>query len=614
VLESRLTPTTLIVTTQADAVVDGDGKRSLREAITRANATDERDIIVLPAGVYSISDALGTAFEDGNASGDFDITRPLRIQGAGANSTVIDAANLDRVFDLLGKQIDVTFSDLTIRNGFAPDLPGGGIYTQGASLTLNRCVVQGNAAANGGGVYSISDAVTLNHSRVSDNVAAGSGGGIFALSSVTLNRSRVKDNRADEDGGGIHSGDGDVRLTQSVVSGNVAGRFGGGINADDDSNVTLTKCTVRTNTAGISGGGISVSAGLVTLTTSLVSDNVAKNDGGGILGNVTLDHSTVARNVAGDMGGGIAARGGQITLRNSLVATNVAKNGGGGIANTPLTGLVSLTASRVIGNVASDPTADGGGILVNVAPLTLSRSTVRGNRAGENGGGIYSHGQTSIDFSTVSENTAQFGGGIFADFNLALDRSALWGNRALVGGGLFLNAGTSTIANVTLSGNTASQGGGLFNNATVGLFHTTVTRNTAEFGGGVDNNIDGILKVKNTILAQNQATTGAAEGPDVYGTFTSLGRNLLGIVDGSSGFDASLRDQFGNSVTPLDPRLKPLADNGGPTLTHALRAGSPAIDAGDDDLGYPADQRGFDRYKDGDGDGTVSVDIGAFEK
>src|SRR5262245_8274244 len=174
VLESRLTPTTLIVTTHADVVDDGDGQRSLREAITRANATEELDIIVLPAGVYEIA-IPGVGVND-NATGDFDITRPLWIQGAGANSTFIDAANLDRVFQVGGD--DVTFSGVTIRNGFLPEGNGGGIFAGGGGLTLNHSIVKGDGAAQGGGIYSLGP-VTLNHSTVIDNVSAGSGGGIF---------------------------------------------------------------------------------------------------------------------------------------------------------------------------------------------------------------------------------------------------------------------------------------------------------------------------------------------------------------------------------------------------------------------------------------------------
>src|SRR5262245_21386509 len=98
-LEDRLTPTTIVVTTPADVVAAGDGKVSLREAITRANHTAGRDIITLSAGNYQIR--LPGTGEDNNASGDFDITNPVEIRGAGAASTFIDGASLDRVFHLI---------------------------------------------------------------------------------------------------------------------------------------------------------------------------------------------------------------------------------------------------------------------------------------------------------------------------------------------------------------------------------------------------------------------------------------------------------------------------------------------------------------------------------
>jgi hypothetical protein len=200
-----------------------------------------------------------------------------------------------------------------------------------------------------------------------------------------------------------------------------------------------------------------------------------------------------------------------------------------------------------------------------------------------------------------------------------MDRSLLHGNRASLGGGVLLNEFTSTslIHNVTLSGNTAtglSTGGGLFNNSILTLANVTVTRNAAVTGGGVFNG--GTVQVFNSIIAQNRGTAGAATGPDAFGTFTSLGHNLIGSTDGSSGWNPSVGDLLGNASAPLDARLGPLADNGGPTLTHALLPGSPAIDTCDPlrDAVPLTDQRGVVRPRDGDGNGSPLGDIGAFEK
>jgi hypothetical protein len=107
--------------------------------------------------------------------------------------------------------------------------------------------------------------------------------------------------------------------------------------------------------------------------------------------------------------------------------------------------------------------------------------------------------------------------------------------------------------------------------------------------------------------------SGAPGAPDVQGSFTSLGYNLIGRTDGSSGFTNGVNgDLAGSANAPLDPILGPLADNGGPTFTMALLHGSPALDAGSDALlqqpyNLKTDQRGFPRRS------GSHVDIGAFE-
>jgi hypothetical protein len=105
--------------------------------------------------------------------------------------------------------------------------------------------------------------------------------------------------------------------------------------------------------------------------------------------------------------------------------------------------------------------------------------------------------------------------------------------------------------------------------------------------------------------------------PDVSGTFFGMGprNNLIGDATGSTGFtDGVSGDIVGTSTNPIDPKLGPLANNGGRTKTHALKAGSLAIDRGDNANLLPTDQRGLPRKKDGNGDGIARVDIGAFER
>ena len=163
--------------------------------------------------------------------------------------------------------------------------------------------------------------------------------------------------------------------------------------------------------------------------------------------------------------------------------------------------------------------------------------------------------------------------------------------------------GDVMLTNATISGNSVSNeggfgvGGGINNQEALVLNATTITSNTAKEGGGFDGSFTGQITVKNTIVANNP-------GGDCVpflgvGSLMSEGHNL--DSDGSCGLTAA------GDLPNTDPKLGPLADNGGPTQTHALLAGSPAIDAGDDTTCPASDQRGFPRPQ-----GTA-CDIGAYE-
>ena len=208
----------------------------------------------------------------------------------------------------------------------------------------------------------------------------------------------------------------------------------------------------------------------------------------------------------------------------------------------------------------------------------------------------------AISGLTIKDGSSYYGGGIFNydGSTVNLSNNTVSGNTADHGGGI-LNGRYSkaSLANSTVSGNMDFyRGGGILNLfGTVSLTNSTVSGNVANYGGGGIYNSGGNAKLGNTIVADNTAG-------DAYGTFSSQGHNLIGNSSGSSGFGASdLLDQ--------DPMLVPPQNNDGPTRTHALQPGSPAIDAGDDALvaGLAYDQRG-------DGHPRIqgkAVDIGAFE-
>ena len=278
----------------------------------------------------------------------------------------------------------------------------------------------------------------------------------------------------------------------------------------------------------------------------------------------------------------------------------------------------------------------GGGIK-NSGTLTLDNSIIRNNSVisanrydvypsnRRMGGGIYNLGTLTLNRSIVSNNSLEIrnsfvsGGGIYNTGTLEVNNSTISSNSAYAGGGIY-NLGTVNVNNSTISGNTAvggsvsgyGSGGGIYNNGILNLVFTTITRNQSFNGAGVFNNAKSSAIVRNTIIAANlNGNSGNIVGtnPDVSGTYTSYGYNLIGDSTGSKGFDAT-RDIVGTGDNPIDPRLAPLDFNGGSTQTLALLPDSPAIDAGDPtvlDTDPTTDQRGLPRVV------NVRADIGAFE-
>jgi hypothetical protein len=308
---------------------------------------------------------------------------------------------------------------------------------------------------------------------------------------------------------------------------------------------------------------------------------------------------TAGHTGADKFGGGILDNStGTLNVVNSIVSGNTAMpsfdGGGGGIYNSGA-GTVNVTGSIISGNSA--PLGFGGGILNNgTGTVNVTGSTISGNFGNLSGGGIFN----------ASTGTAN------------VTNTAIIGNSASsFGGGIFNGAGTLTVVNSTISGNSIGFSGGGVINGTGGnttITNSTISNNTSSTqAGGVSNVTDpmSMVKVKNTIIALNSAST----GPDGVGAFTSQGHNLIGKADGSTGFNNGVNgDQVGSNASPLNPKLGPLQNNGGPTSTMALLTGSPAIETGDDSvLGAPlfltTDQRGagFPRKV------GAHVDIGAFE-
>jgi uncharacterized delta-60 repeat protein len=246
-----------------------------------------------------------------------------------------------------------------------------------------------------------------------------------------------------------------------------------------------------------------------------------------------------------------------------------------------------------------------GGAICSDAVLEILNSRFEENSASNCGGAIYvgaSTAITAIRNSTFSNNSAWGGGAIENGYTMTIENSTFSGNRGLNSagtqgnGGAINNSGSLTLTNCTISGNQSTFGGGILNYGELTAINGTITGNTASYGGGVDAS-SGSCTVENTIIAGNEATS----GPEVYGTVTSIGHNLVGNAANATGFVAD------GDLVNTNPMLAPLADNGGPTLTHALLPGSPAFNAANTIHAPSTDQRGISRPQ-----GSVA-DIGAFE-
>jgi hypothetical protein len=232
------------------------------------------------------------------------------------------------------------------------------------------------------------------------------------------------------------------------------------------------------------------------------------------------------------------------------------------------------------------------------------------------GAGLHNAGRATVTDSTFLNNHSTNSGGAIANLlgDLAVSGSTLAGNNGgLYGGGIVMADGHLSLTNSTVSGNVVErQGGGIYYNSglmeltssTVVFNRTTRSFTLDEWGGGGVYAEPGRVLVRNTIVAGNVT---AQDGPDVLGAVLSLGYNLVSRTDFSSGWAAT--DRTGTADAPLDPRLGPLQDHGGPTPTHALLVGSPAVGAGDPAAVASLDQRGSVRG----GFAGSSTDIGAFE-
>ena len=330
---------------------------------------------------------------------------------------------------------------------------------------------------------------------------------------------------------------------------------------------------------------------------------------------------------------------GTITLTSGeLVVNKDLTLSGPGATNLSISGNLAVPIlERVINNSAilaisgltirSGTALSGGGIL-NSGDLTVTDSVLTDNRAKGEGGGIFNNGTLHISNTTISANLTELfnatdasGAGIYNAGSAFVTHSTFYSNIVHDNGSAFLNAigATATITDSTFSFNQENGVAAVYNDKLGGLLQLNNVTLTTNIGSKKSTGLfsdGGPVNLANSIVAGN-TTQGGSSLPDCAGPITSLGHNLIGNATGCT-ISAATGDLLGTDIAPIDAKLGPLTDNGGPTLTHTLLLGSPAIDAGS-----PAapgsgggacdstDQRGFVRPV--TGAISLTCDIGAIE-
>jgi predicted outer membrane repeat protein len=385
-----------------------------------------------------------------------------------------------------------------------------------------------------------------------------------------------------------------------------------------DDNLTV----MRSSAGGVSAfrifhvglGNLDVAVSGLTVSNGKGNAVIDSGQGGGLFnessGNVSFSECTFRDNQAATNGGGVCQDGpGALVLTDCLITGNTSVFGyAGGLAAENSSGSVTLlrcTVSLSVSNFQAGGIYNFSGSIMSLTDSTVSdnRLTIEPNGGAGDGGGIFNDGTLTMANCTIARNTNARGSGAG-----------------------IINQGTATIVNSTFFGNTAAQdGGAVFSVGPTTLTYCTITRNTAlqkfvtgrtyDGGGGLSNFDVQFLAsttLRDTIVADNNSPV----NPDIAGTITSEGYNLIGDATGGT-IIPSIGDQIGTAGFPIDPLLRPLANNGGTTDTCALRKGSPAIDKGGRVVGISTDQRGQRRPID---DPTVppapqgnNSDIGSFE-
>lgn len=517
------------------------------------------------AGPGSLRQTLADAPDDGVVvlpafgeilltSGELAITKSLRLRGPGRGQLAIKAGGASRIFSVSAATTN-WISGVTIRDGRTADGNPGGFAADPPT-----------PSAAGGGIHNAGTLVltdcevshcgtgTGGWGELETGASAGPGGGIYSRGSLFMTNCVLQANSTGAGGDSF---------------GATGGSGGDGGSVYNDGTLVMDQCLVSSGAAGPGGS--------------------TSGPGGGNGGH-------------GGNGGGVYSSD-LLMLHDCRIVNNTAGSGGNAFANTAGTGgdggdgggILARSTSEVVRCSILHNAAGNGGI-------GGDGSVTVGGKGGQGGGGggLYISGGSRVISSTINQNFAGVGGdGGPSDQHLG--QPGAGGS----GGGLDV-PGAVELQQVTIAFNGTQTGG-------KGWDHGLPIVGTAGFGGGLNVRTNAFAQLDSVLIARNQSPDLA---PDAAGPLTSLGYNLMGIADGSSGLKTFLGDLSGTVAAPLDPKLGPLKiyDVGSISgQVYPLLAGSPAIDAGNPNVASrpDTDQRGVPRL--GGASPPYRADIGAYE-
>jgi uncharacterized repeat protein (TIGR01451 family) len=572
-LEDRIVLTTYTPTVFTDGVSGGAQINTLRDAILAANADTgtATDTIQLAAGTYTLSIANTSGHDSTGTQGDLNITNTnhtLVIQGAtntdGTPATILDQTIADRVFQIVNPGTTVLFKNLVIEGGNAQDdgtsgaaagsttAEGGGVLSNGGNVTMSNVIVRTNKAvagngqsAQGGGLFVSGGTVNLTNCHISADTAFG-GNGVSG------------GNGGNAQGGGIYA----AGATLTISGGEMIARAKAGDGA----------AAAAPGGAGGAGGNAQ-GGGVYASQTTLLIESGAAIHGITLVGGIGGDGGAGTTGMQGGaggggglaQGGGVFANGGSVTVTGSGtgIFANTATGGGGGKGGAGGTALLTGAAGAPGGAGGAGGDADGGGVYVLNAPLTVkSSATILGNTLN---GGVGGNGGTGGSGNGGVGGAGGLGG-------------------AVQGGGVYANAGSSltvSLNTATIDGNTGTAGDG--GNGGLGGLGTgagSVGGQGGE-GGNVGNRLGGGLAVFGEALALTNSSVinNSLNGAHNAGAGGLGGSGPLGGNGGSGGSGGSEQGGglyvSGNTVTLLNSTLfnNSLTGGGGGTGGNAIQGG-----------------------------------------